>query len=585
MAQVTVLQPKRFPPLAALTDSRVVAPLIAVLILLALIAAPMIVMILASFRPAGVYPLDAGPWTFSNYTEPFLDPNTIYMLMNTGIFAGGVLLFGLPLAALMAFLTERTDMPYRHWVYVLMFIPMSTPVFATALGWILLLGPRAGTLNVWFRALVGSNASEGPFNIFSMWGLVFAGAIGLAPSMWVFLITVFRNMDPALEEAAAASGAGRLRTFRVITAPILRPGILAVAVYFFIVAIEALELPLALGLTGGIEVLGTRIFKLVNTTTTGEVQYGLTATLGMLMLIVGIAGITMYLYLVRHANRYSVMTGKGYRPRMIKLGRWRYAALAVFGVFLIIKVILPFSILLYTSFLRFYQPFVAENFEYMVWTLDHYKGLFDYRFVGKFFLNTVVVSVASATVTMILVSFVAWLVVRMPGRLTNFVNALAFMPLAIPGTISTVALLLLFIGTPVYGTLALLTFAYVFRFTAFGTRLMHAAQLQVHRELEEVALTSGASRLQSFIFVNLRLLLPAFINGWLYVLVHAAKDFSVPLLLASSGSLLFANVIFGQWEGGFFPSAAAMMVVLVAANLFVVGLGRRWLLKAVGSEH
>jgi iron(III) transport system permease protein len=154
------------------------------------------------------------------------------------------------------------------------------------------------------------------------------------------------------------------------------------------------------------------------------------------------------------------------------------------------------------------------------------------------------------------------------------------MPLAIPGLISTLAFFLLFIGTPIYGTLLLLLLAFTARYLAYGTRLMHAAQLQIHRELEEASLMSGAGVIVTFVRINLRLLVSAFVNGWLWVLVHAAKDFSVALMLGSASSLLVGNVIYGAYTSGRFPQASAMMVSLVLFNLAVVLLvGRRWIVR------
>jgi iron(III) transport system permease protein len=564
------------------TQPRVYVPLIGLAILLVLVVGPIATLIFASFRPVGVYPLDPGPFVLDSYRRVLQDPALQRTITDTMVFATGVLVFGLPLAGIMAYLTERTDMPFRNQTYMMLFIPMSTPVFATGLGWILLLGPRAGMLNVWWRELFNSTARDGPVNIFSMGGLIFAGAIGLAPSMWLFLISVLRNMDPTLEEAAAVSGAGRFKTLMRVTLPLMRPGTFAVGIFFFIVAIESLELPLALGLTAGIETISVRILRLVNGEVAGEVDYGLPATLGVFALIIGTFGVTAYLYLVRSASKYAVMTGKGYRPRMLKLGRLKWVAVGFFTLYLVIKVVLPFGVLLYASFLQFYQPFVSSNFQYLQWTLSNYLYILDWRFAGRFFMNTIIVSIAASFGTMFLVSFLGWLVVRMPGTITRTVNVIAFMPLAVPGTISSTALLLLFIGTPVYGTLALLVLAYVFRYIAFGTRLMHAAQIQVSTELEEAALTSGATRMTTFFRINLRLLIPAFINGWLYILVHVSKDFSVPLLLASGSTLLIGNIIFSRWEQGDLSSAAALMVILIAFNLIAVFLGRRWLLKSVG---
>ena len=422
-----------------------------------------------------------------------------------------------------------------------------------------------------------------------MTGLVFVHVLGIIPTMWLFLTAVLRQMDPALEEAASSSGASRWQVLRTVTAPLMRPGVAAVGIYFFITGLESLELPLALGPTAGIELLSTKIFFSLLPSADLGVNYGIPAAFGMLGLGMGILGSLIYIRMVRQTSQFAVITGKGYRPRLIPLGRWKYAALGAMGLFILVKVVLPFAILLYASFLRFYVPPVLEYAADMRWTLLHYSRLFDYRFFGSYFINTLIVAVEAATLTMLLVSFIGWLVVRRPSRLTDLINVVAFMPLAIPGVISTLALFLMFLGTPLYGTLLLttplilLTLAFIARYLAFGTRLMHSAMLQLHQELEEASHASGAGSLQTFCRITLRLLTPAFLSGWLWVLVHAAKDFSVALLLASAGSALVANLIYESFIGGHFNESAAMLVVLITFNLILVIAGRKFIGKSIAA--
>jgi iron(III) transport system permease protein len=312
------------------------------------------------------------------------------------------------------------------------------------------------------------------------------------------------------------------------------------------------------------------------------VQYGQPAALGMFGLLVGIIGIAFYMRLVRAASRYTVITGKAYRPRIIPLGRWRWVALGFVMLFMLIKVVIPFLILLATSFQRFYQPLVpGVN---IAWTMNNYESMLDWRFFGQYALNSLIVAIAAATVTMLLVSFFAWQLVRWPSPLTRLVNGLAFMPLAIPGVISGLAFFLMFIGGPLYGTLILVSLAFTANYIAYGTRLMHAAQVQIHRELEEAALTGGVSYLRSFFYINLRLLMPAFVNGWLWIFVNSSRNFTIPLMVASAGAQTVANIIFGRYSGGNFPIAAAMMVALVTVNMLAVLAGRKWISRAIGER-
>jgi ABC-type Fe3+ transport system permease subunit len=83
-----------------------------------------------------------------------------------------------------------------------------------------------------------------------------------------------------------------------------------------------------------------------------------------------------------------------------------------------------------------------------------------------------------------------------------------------------------------------------------------------------------AGRESTFVKINLRVLLPALLNGWLWVVAHAVRDFTMPLFLATSGTLLLANLIWGQWELGSMPMASAYMVVLIVLVVVLVFVGR-----------
>ena len=164
--------------------------------------------------------------------------------------------------------------------------------------------------------------------------------------------------------------------------------------------------------------------------------------------------------------------------------------------------------------------------------------------------------------------------VRRATLMARVLSVLSFMPLAIPNVIIALAILLLYTSTPLHGTLLILILAFVTRYLAFTTRVMHAAQLQIDKVLEEAALVSGAGRFGTFVKINLRVLLPALLNGWLWVVAHVVRDFAVPLFLATSSTLMLANLIWGQWELGSMPIASAYMVVLIAIVVVLVLVGR-----------
>jgi iron(III) transport system permease protein len=546
-------------------------PLGLTLIVLGLVAAPVVVLVVASFRPAGELPFSGQVWTIATYGEVFGSASTYKLLQNTLLYAAGTMAVSLPLAFALAWLTERTDLPGRRLLYTLMFVPMLLPPFAIALGWILLSGPNAGTLNVFIRKILSLDMARGPLNIYTMWGMVFVSGILAIPSMWLLLLGLFRNFDPRLEEAASASGAGRWQVLKRVTVPLMLPGILAVGVYFTIIFIEAFEVPLAIGTTAEIPVLSTKIYLLTSRAEEGY-HYGAAATFGLMTLLAGVVLMVGYLWAVRVSAKFAVVTGKGYRPRLVRLGRFKYLALGgVIGYFTV-AVILPTLILVWASLLRYYVPFSLDKVHLV--SLQNYRLIFARDDFVTALKNTIVTAGVAATASMLLAAAIAWYLVRRASLLARVLGVLSFMPLAIPNVIIALAMLLLYTSTPLHGTLLLLILAFVTRYLAFTTRVMHAAQLQIDKVLEEAALVSGAGRLGTFVKITLRVLMPALLNGWLWVVAHVVRDFAVPLFLATSSTLLLANLIWGQWELGSMPMASAYMVVLIVLVVILVFVGR-----------
>src|SRR5581483_808230 len=165
------------------------------------------------------------------YADAWAKGTSLQSLLNTLIFAAGTtfvaLLFGVPLA----FLAERTDFKLRGWLMPLMTIKIVMPVYITAMAWILLLSPKIGLVNTLFMNWFGLGSA--PFSIYSLGGMALIQGLSLASVSFFMLMAVFRAMDTTLEEAAQASGVGRLKTFLRVDLPLALPGLLGAAVYIF----------------------------------------------------------------------------------------------------------------------------------------------------------------------------------------------------------------------------------------------------------------------------------------------------------------------------------------------------------------
>ncbi|MCB4770407.1 iron ABC transporter permease [Ancylobacter sp. Lp-2] len=577
-ANQTILPAKKFDLVGWV--SRNILLIVVTAIIASMVVVPVGRLIISSFQEG--HPAFPDGWTLQNYSYALSQPNFVETLGRTFWIAAVGTALSLVWAVGMAFLVERTDMPLRNLAWAIIIIPMAMPGILFAMGWALLLSPNSGALNVVLRAVLsplGYTSNVGPINIFSISGLIFLDSIRGVTTIFLMVVGSFRMMDPTLEEAAMVSKASRLQTFTKITLPALMPAILAAGMYSFILSMESFEAALAVGLPGGVFVLSTMIY--FTTRVQAPIDYGLAAVYGVLFMLLMIGLLYVYRRMIRHSERFTTVTGKGFRPRVISIGRWRYAALAAVGFYFLISTALPFAILLWTSLLPSYR---APSFEALnLVSLQNFAKVFTSPELIETVWNTLVLMLLTATATMVLAFVASWLIVRKHGSavVTGSLDFMVFMPLAVPGIVVATALMVAFLTPPlsftgIYGTIWIVALGLAISYLPFCTRLMNGAIVQIHKELEQAAYVSGATVFQAMIRITLPLLFPAFAAGWIWVAVHTLRAFAIPLMLSSRDNKVFAVFLWENWEQ-YAPNAAAMGVVLIIALIPLTLLLRRFI--------
>src|SRR5258706_1663240 len=461
------------------------------LLVLLLVSVPLFFLIVGSFSTARL----PGDFAFStmgleNYRKIYSDPGTLDIFANTIIYVSGSVVIGITLAVTLAWLVERTNMLGKIWIYAGVPMTLAVPAMLQAMAWVLLLSPRIGLLNKSLQSLFG--LAEAPINIYSLGGMVFIEGLRLVPTAFLMLVPLMRGMDPSLEEAAAVSGARPFSTARKITLRLLAPGLVAVMIYQAMTALEVFEIPGILGLPAGIYVFSTKIYAVVRSATFLPV-YGQANAFAMIYLFIALFTTYFYTRMISRVERYTIITGKGYRPRLLDLGRWRHAAFGLVIFYLFFAIALPFLVFLYTSFLGFLQAPSAQAFATL--PLKNYRFLAEYGEVGSALQNTLMMVLITATATVVLSFFVSLVVVRSKFWGRKLLDQLAFLPHAIPGIVMGIAFFWVFLKidfVPIYGTIWPMAIGFTAGFLSYGTRSMNAALLQVHKELEEAAYVSGA---------------------------------------------------------------------------------------------
>ena len=563
-----------------------IIPVAGIALVLALVLVPLGMMILFSFRDGT--PWNPGGLTLRNYIAAYSDAQTYTIFLNTAVIAVLSTVISVVVAVFFAFLTERTDMPFRNLAWGLMLVPMAMPGLLFAVSWTFLLSPTIGIFNVWMRDLVGLfgfTMERGPINIYSFGGMVFLEGLRGVTTTFLIIVGAFRAMDPALEEAARTSGASNWTTFTRVFIPLLTPAILAASMYSLMTHLESLEIPLIIGLQAKIFVFPSYIFFTTQRFT--PPQYGLAAALGATFLLVSILLVFWYRRIVGRGNRYATITGKGYRPRIIQLGRWRYVFFGVFVLYFFLTIGAPALALFWSSLLPIPMP---PSFDLLgSLSFRNYERIFSTNAIFDSTLDTIWVSIGTATLTMVLALIIAWVVIRHRVFGGGALDAISFLPHALPGVIIGIAFIFLFLQPPLnhlrlLGTDTIIILGLTVSYLAFGSRTMNGAVAQIHAEMEEAAMASGAKWRVIMQRIVVPLLLPAFIGGWIWVATHALRNFSIPLILASRDNKLLSVVMWQSWDDGQ-PGQTAALGVLMIVALAVITVGGRTLVTRLSRQQ
>jgi len=539
-----------------------VSPLlpIALLPMIALVGF-IVVIVWVSFQ-TGVIGTSQASYSLDNYRAVFTDPLVYGALSNTLVFAFSTTLFAMAIGLPIAWLTERTTIGGKPLIYAIMTLGLLIPGIFVAMGWTFIAHPRIGFVNQWLVSLLG--LEEAPINIGTPIGMGFVQGLNLAPLAFILTVQMFRAMNPLLEEAARIAGLGFTSTLRRITLPLATPGILAAAIYIFMVGFATFDIPAVLGLGNRVYLFSTYMF--VQTFPQEYVpRYGITATVGTAMIVVALALTFWYGQVLRQGQRYEVITGKGYRPKPVDLGHWAMPYWAFIGFYAFIAKVLPIAMIAFVAF----SPYVAAPSLDMLGQLslsNFYR--INWELVGRGLRNTVTLMLVVPVVVLVFSFCISWLVVRSRSRARYALEFGAFLPHTLPELLFAIGALLmaLFIlrdFLPLYDTVWLIALVYVIVRLAFATRSMNGSLLQVHKELEEAAQVAGLSTLRTAWRVVLPLIRPTMLSVWIWTMLLVYREVTVAVFLTSQNSITLPVVVWGYWNNAGMTEASMVTVLMI----------------------
>lgn len=464
--------------------------------------------------------------------------------LDTAIFAlavaGGTLLIAIPAA----WLTTRTDLPFARAWFVLLSLPLAIPSYVSALTIVLFLGPR-GILQGWLEPL----GIERLPSIYGFWGAWAALVFFTYPYVLLPARAAFQSMDRSLEEAARSLGLSPAEAFLRVTLPQLRPALVAGGLIVVLYALSDF---------GAVSILRfDSLSRLIYLQYSGTLDRQAAAALGLLLAVIAVLVVTAET-VTRGRARYHASASPR-RPRTVRLGRWKWGAMAYLGLLVAFSLAIPIGVLAYHVNLGLQNDLPLQSLRTPAW-------------------NTIYAALLAAFVTVVAALPIGYLAARRPSPISRLLERLSYAGFALPGIV--VALALVFAASRyapwIYQTLPLLVFAFAVRFLPEAHGPARDAFLRINPRTEEAGRSLGRGPVAIFFRVTLPQLLPGLSAGWLLVFLTAIKELPITLLLSPLGfDTLAVQVWSNSTEVRYASASYAALALVIVASIPVLVMALR----------
>ncbi|MDA1035631.1 MAG: ABC transporter permease subunit [Chloroflexi bacterium] len=542
--------------------TREMGTFIMVLVILSLsvyLILPMVVLFIFSFdvsRDAFVGPRE---WGLSNWTTGFKDPRILEALWNSFRVWFLVMIIAFPVSIAISLLLARTRLPFSHRIEFMFWVAFMFPGLASTVGWMMMLDPRVGFINVALTSL--PFIDKGPFNIFSLEGIVFARLMADGIAYKVILFTpAFRNMDQAMEEAGRVSGASKVMTLLRVTLPVMAAPLILIFSLQLIRIFQGFEVEWLLGARWGFFVYSTLIYQM-----TTQYMYGPAVVLAsMTLMIIGV--IFPLQRWVTRRRHYTTITGS-FKPGLLDLGKWKWPFFSGIVLLLLLLTALPILVLIVGSFMSFVGFFNATP----TWTLDHWQRVFSDELFLTGLKTTLILATTAGLASPILFSIIAYLIVRSKWRLRSTLDSIIWISAAFPGILSALGLLVIFLSVPgltwLYGSIWALILVVVISGNTTGTNIFKGVLVQLGADLEEAGRVSGAGWFKTYVRIVIPVLMPTMILIGMLNFISAASTTSSIILLSSRDTVTLSLLAL-EWASSDVGQIEASGIV----NLVIMGL-------------
>ncbi|MGB7480126.1 MAG: iron ABC transporter permease [Burkholderiaceae bacterium] len=554
---------------------------------------PLLLIFYQSFLSAPFF-MPAKTLSLEPYRFIFDDPDFRQAFVNGFILAAGLAAIAVPLGGMLAFLMMRTDLPGRSWIAPLLLVPVFVSPMVIGFGYVVSMGP-AGFYTLWVKQLLGLFGLDiEPWNIYAFSSIVVIAGLTHVPHVYLYASAALKSLGSDVEEAARVAGATPLQVMMNVSLPMIMPALAYSGVLVFFLGFEVFGLVLVLGDPEGHLVLTTYLYKLTNKL--GTPSYHLMAAVAVCLVAVTMPLVMLQRWLLRSANKYVAIKGKGARQKPLPLGRWKWVAFGLIAAWLLFTILVPISGIALRAFVSNWGEGVRLT---EVLTLVHFTDIWQQPSLMRGIVNTVLIGVIGGALAVICYGAIALAMHRKQDGITRFLDYSVLVPRAVPGLLAGLSFLWVFLFVPtaldsllkwfdsdatrwlsehlipqlraLRSTIFSVWLAYSVVWLAYGMRLITTALLQVGPELEEAARAIGARRAQVTRDVTLPLARYGLIGAWLMVFLIFEREYSTGVYLLSPGTEVIGALIVSMWGTGAVDLVAALSFINIL--LVAIGLG------------
>jgi iron(III) transport system permease protein len=526
---------------------------------------------------------------FDAYRFIFEDPDFSVAFKNAFWLATGLAVIAVPLGGMLAFLMIRTDLPGKGFIAPLLLVPIFVSPMVMGFGYVVSMGP-VGFYSLWLKDFLGFI----PWNIYSFTSIVIIAGLTHVPHVYLYASSALKSLGSDVEEAARVAGASPLQVMFNVSLPMITPALAYAGVLVFFLGFEVFGLVLVLGDPEGHMVLATYLYKLTNKL--GTPSYHLMAAVAVCLVMVTMPLVMVQRWLLKSANKFVSIKGKGARSKAMPLGRWKWLAFALIFGWLMFTIIMPMSGIVLRSFVQYWGEGVKLA---DVLTLQHFREILEQPALIRGIVNTVLIGVIGGACAVICYCAIALAMHRKPDMITRFLDYSVLVPRAVPGLLAGLSFLWVFLFVPSWmdgvlrgmdngvalwlsehaipvlrslrSTIFALWLAYSVVWLAYGMRLISTALLQVGPELEEAARAVGATRGQVTRDVTVPLIKYGLLGAWLMVFLIFEREYSTGVYLLSPGTEVIGAMLVSLWATGSTDLVAALSFINI--SLVAIGLG------------